>query len=160
MKGTREHIQHRAGEPDRDFHAHGDGFAVLDFALHVGLVRTALPFAQGQIAAQTQAIGDQQQAAQQRAYRERLSGKKKIQAFAGDGKAVADGEEPDIMLETNGADEHGHQEQKQDARGEYHIAASQIDHIILVKIHTCFMRGVTDRSIVHSMVSVKEYEMT
>ena len=31
---------------------------------------------------------DQQQAAQQRAYRERHSGKKKIQAFAGDGKAV------------------------------------------------------------------------
>ena len=145
-------IQHGAGDPDGDLHAEGNAAAFLDFALHVLLVGADPQFAEGQVAAKAQAIGNQQQAEQQRAKADALTQEEKEQAFTRDGEAVADGEKPDIVLEADGADQHGCQKQPEKLDGKCHVYSSRL--IVLCPAHIIMLCAAMTKSIINCVRAV------
>jgi len=115
-------IQQRAGDPDGDLHAEGNGLAVLDLAGHVLFVGAALQLTDGQVAAQPQAVENEQGAAKDGAQGQALAVERQHEdALAGNGKAVAQGNEPHIILKADGADDHGGRKQQPKFNREYHF---------------------------------------
>ena len=113
-------VQQGAGDPDGDFHAEGNGLAVLNLTDHVLLVGAAFELPDGQITAQAAAVDDEQDAADYGAQAQFLAVQQHHQqTLTCDGEAVAQGDEPDIVFESDGADDHGGDKQPQEFDGEH-----------------------------------------
>ena len=116
-----QHIQQRAGDPDRHLHARGD--IIFDLSGHIPAVGRDLHFPIGQIPAQPATVHREQGAAEDRAKGELLTDAEKDQhqnPFTRDGKTVADGDKPHILFKADGADQQRRGEQQPEIQGKHH----------------------------------------
>ena len=114
-------IEQGAGDPDSELDAHGHRFAVFDLADHILFIGAALKLAVSEIAAQTAAIAEEDDAADDRAGSQGLAEEDQHQQAGGcDGEAVAEGDEPYVVFEADGADQHSQSEKEPEIPGRIH----------------------------------------
>ena len=116
-----KHIQQSTGDPNGTLYAKGNGLAVFDFCLHGAAVCSALQFSDKQIAAEADTVDYKEYAADNGSQAELISEKDEHQyAQAGNGEAVAQRDEINILIKTDGAYKQCCCQKQPDTCGECH----------------------------------------
>ena len=102
-------IEYRTENPNGYLCNHGNCFVVLDVISHVLIIASEFHLTVSQITTQPQTIDDKEQTTECSTQTQGLTiQQKQEQSLAGDGKTIANREEPDVIFKTNGTDGKGY----------------------------------------------------